>query len=49
MRDHCQMSLEMTFRQYVDLSENPGGYCPTHATGVKLPDSFVITPLQYVD
>ena len=31
------------------LSKNPGGYCPTHATGVKLPDDFVVTPLQYVD
>jgi hypothetical protein len=25
------------------------GYCPNHATGVKLPDDFVVTPLQYVD
>jgi len=24
-------------------------YCPNHATGVKLPDDFVVTPLQYVD
>ena len=31
------------------LSKNPGGYCPIHATGVKLPDDFVVTPLQYVD
>ena len=30
-------------------AENPSGYCPTHATGVKLPDDFVVTPLQYVD
>ena len=29
--------------------ENPHGYCPNHATGVKLPDDFVVTPLQYVD
>ncbi len=29
--------------------ENPGGYCPIHATGVKLPDDFVVTPLQYAD
>ena len=36
-------------RQYGDLSENPNGYCPNHATGVKLPDDFVVTPLQYVD
>src|SRR4051812_40775932 len=31
------------------LVKNPGGYCPNHATGVKLPDDFVATPLQYVD
>jgi hypothetical protein len=30
-------------------AKNPGGYCPNHATGVKLPDDFVVTPLQYVD
>ena len=29
--------------------EGPNGYCPNHATGVKLPDDFVVTPLQYVD
>lgn len=34
-------------QQYLD--KNPGGYCPIHATGVKLPDDFVVTPLQYVD
>jgi peptide-methionine (S)-S-oxide reductase len=33
-------------QQYLD--KNPGGYCPNHATGVKLPDDFVVTPLQYV-
>ena len=27
----------------------PRGYCPNHSTGVKLPDDFVVTPLQYVD
>ena len=27
----------------------PGAYCPDHRTGVKLPDDFVVTPLQYVD
>jgi len=32
-----------------DLSENPNGYCPNHATGVKLPDDFVVTPLEYVE
>jgi peptide-methionine (S)-S-oxide reductase len=31
------------------LAANPGGYCPNHATGVKLPDDVVVTPLQYVD
>jgi peptide-methionine (S)-S-oxide reductase len=31
------------------LAKNPGGYCPNHRTGVKLPDDFVVTPLQYVD
>jgi peptide-methionine (S)-S-oxide reductase len=31
------------------LAKNPNGYCPNHATGVKLPDDFVVTPLQYVD
>ena len=34
-------------QQYLD--KNPGGYCPNHSTGVKLPDDFVVTPLQYVD
>jgi len=34
-------------QQYLD--KNPRGYCPIHATGVKLPDDFVVTPLQYVD
>jgi peptide-methionine (S)-S-oxide reductase len=31
------------------LEKNPRGYCPDHRTGVKLPDDFVVTPLQYVD
>ena len=31
------------------LAKNPHGYCPNHATGVKLPDGFVVTPLQYAD
>jgi peptide-methionine (S)-S-oxide reductase len=34
-------------QQYLD--RNPRGYCPVHTTGVKLPDDFVVTPLQYVD
>ena len=31
------------------LAKNPRGYCPNHATGVKLPDDYVVTPLQYAD
>jgi peptide-methionine (S)-S-oxide reductase len=31
------------------LAKNVNGYCPNHRTGVKLPDNFVVTPLQYVD
>ena len=31
------------------LAKVPNGYCPNHATGVKLPDDFAVTPLQYVD
>jgi peptide-methionine (S)-S-oxide reductase len=31
------------------LAKNPNGYCPNHRTGVKLPDNFAVTPLQYVD
>ncbi len=31
------------------LEKVPNGYCPVHATGVKLPDGFVVTPLQYAD
>jgi peptide-methionine (S)-S-oxide reductase len=34
-------------QQYLD--KNPNGYCPNHATGVRLPDDLVATPLQYVD
>jgi peptide-methionine (S)-S-oxide reductase len=34
-------------QQYLD--KNPNGYCPNHSTGVKLPDDFVVAPLQYVD
>ena len=30
------------------LVKDPGGYCPNHATGVRLPDVAVV-PLQYVD
>jgi len=38
---------EAYHQQY--LSKNPGGYCPVHATGIKLPDDFRVTPLQYVE
>ena len=31
------------------LVKVPNGYCPNHSTGVKLPDDFKVTPLQYVD
>ena len=31
------------------LAKNVNGYCPNHATGVKLPNGFAVTPLQYVD
>ena len=31
------------------LAKVPNGYCPNHSTGVKLPDDFVVTPLQYVE
>jgi peptide-methionine (S)-S-oxide reductase len=34
-------------QQYLD--KVPNGYCPNHSTGVKLPDDFAVTPLQYVD
>jgi peptide-methionine (S)-S-oxide reductase len=34
-------------QQYLD--KDPYGYCPNHQTGVKLPDDFMATPLQYVD
>jgi peptide-methionine (S)-S-oxide reductase len=34
-------------QQYLD--KVPNGYCPNHSTGVKLPDDFKGTPLQYVD
>jgi peptide-methionine (S)-S-oxide reductase len=34
-------------QQYLDRV--PYGYCPNHSTGVKLPEGFAVTPLQYVD
>ena len=33
----------------LDSPEVPNGYCPNHATGVRLPADFAVTPLQYVD
>ena len=41
-------SEELDLDRY-DTDKVPNGYCPNHATGVKLPDDFVVTPLQYVD
>jgi hypothetical protein len=35
--------------QCAGLPKVPNGYCPNNSTGVKLPDDFVVTPLQYVD
>jgi peptide-methionine (S)-S-oxide reductase len=34
-------------QQYLD--KVPNGYCPNHSTGVRLPEGFAVTPLQYVD
>lgn len=31
------------------LAKNVNGYCPNHATGVKLPAGFAVGPLQYVE
>ena len=45
-------------QQYLDKVSNAhkysshrgaNAYCPNHSTGVRLPDDFVVTPLQYVD
>jgi hypothetical protein len=41
--------MTSTERQYRGMLEVPNGYCPNHATGVRLPDDFKVTPLQYVD
>jgi hypothetical protein len=35
--------------QYADAVKVPNGYCPNHATGVKLPDDFKVTPLEDID
>ena len=34
-------------QQYLD--KIPNGYCPHHATGIKMPAEFKTTPLHYVD
>jgi hypothetical protein len=36
-------------RQYAERMKLPNDYCPNHPTGVRLPDGFVVPPLQYVD
>jgi peptide methionine sulfoxide reductase MsrA len=41
------MQSEDYHQQY--LEKVPNGYCPNHSTGVKLPDDFKVTPLQYID
>src|SRR5688572_14603257 len=45
--EHPFYFAEAYHQQY--LVKVPNGYCPNHATGVKLPDDFAVTPLQYVD
>jgi peptide-methionine (S)-S-oxide reductase len=40
---------EAYHQQYLAKNRGSGAYCPDHRTGVKLPDDFVVTPLQYVD
>jgi peptide-methionine (S)-S-oxide reductase len=48
--DYHQQYLEKVANPSVYSSHrgaNP--YCPNHSTGVRLPDDFVVTPLQYVD
>ena len=36
-------------QQYLSKNTGPSAYCPNHSTGVKMPDDFVVTPLQYLD
>ncbi|HEX4897577.1 MAG TPA: peptide-methionine (S)-S-oxide reductase MsrA [Candidatus Limnocylindrales bacterium] len=31
------------------LVKVPNGYCPVHATGVKLPEALAVTPLEYAE
>ena len=44
---HVGLAAVMIVGASSSPAENPGGYCPNHATGVKLQD-FVVTPLQYI-
>jgi len=39
----------MTHEHYSGKAELPNGYCPNHATGVKLPEDFAATPLGYAE
>jgi hypothetical protein len=48
-RTYFRLNCRPMAQQYSDTSKVKNGYCPHHATGVKLPDDFVVTPLQYVD
>jgi hypothetical protein len=51
--DH-RVILRIVARVYLGCSgsspgEGQNGYCPNHATGVRLAAGFKIAPLQYVD
>jgi hypothetical protein len=35
-------------QKYADAA-GPDGYRPNHSTGVRLPDGFAVTPIQYVE
>jgi peptide-methionine (S)-S-oxide reductase len=48
IREAPEFYFAETYHQQY-LAKNPYGYCPVHATGVKLPDDFAVTTLQYVD
>ena len=41
--------MTSTNTPYPTLFEVPNGYCPIHATGVKLPGGFAGIALQYAD
>lgn len=38
-----------TERRYPNMTEVPNGHCQNHATGVRLPDGFVVSLPQVVD